>query len=108
MLAALPDFVEEKRSGLVGGAMETVQQAAFFPASGRDQGTEFRLKQQLLALLRAQESDQGQCTLREFFHFGRTGTPAMGAPDRSFRFSFGHDGGDCTPTKGERNWQFAA
>lgn len=51
VLAAGPDFVEEKRAGLIGAAVKIVLQAAFFSACGADESAEFRFQQEMLAFL---------------------------------------------------------
>jgi len=54
-----PHFVEEKRAGLVGAAVQIVLQASFLPSRRADKSTQFRFQKELLALLCAQQDDEG-------------------------------------------------
>lgn len=103
MLAAFPDFVEQERAGLIGAAMQIVLQAAIFLAGGSDEGAKFGLEEQVLALLGAENDDEGESAFREFGDLGAAGL-VSGPRLRGFlRFSFGHIGGDCTLTAAKSN-----
>ena len=96
-----PDFVEEEKAGLIDGVMEIVLEAAFFFASGSDKRADFGFQQKVLALFGAQDHDQSDRVFGEFagFQFVRRLFGAFGIV-RLFRFSFGHDGGDCIAVGG--------
>jgi hypothetical protein len=103
VLATFPNFVEEKRAWLLGGAVKIVLQTAFFLARGTDERAQFRFEQQVLALFGAEHHNQSESTLGKLGDFCAL-RPATGPPlDRFLRFSFRHVGGDCTPTGHKRN-----
>jgi hypothetical protein len=97
MIAGLPDFVQEIYAGLVGATVEIVLKAALFLAGGMDESTELGFEEQVLAFACTQGNDDRNGSLGKFFDFWAV---RFAATRRSLRFSFGHDGGDCTPNEG--------
>jgi hypothetical protein len=97
VLASLPDFVEEIGAGLIGTAMKIVLEAAFFFSRGSDESAKFGFEKQVLAFAGAQENDQGNGAFGEFLNFYAMW---FAAASGALRFSFGHDGGDCTANAG--------
>jgi hypothetical protein len=99
MIAGFPDFVQEIHAGLIGAAVEIVLKAAFFLARGMNESAEFGFEEQVLTFACAQRNDNSNGALGKFFGFcAMRFATASGA----LRFSFGHDGGDCTANEGER------
>jgi hypothetical protein len=99
VVAGLPNFVEEVGAGLIGAAVEIVLKAAFFFSRGSDECAKFRFEKQVLAFAGAQENDQGNGAFGEFLGFCAM---CFAAASGALRFSFGHDGGDCTANEGQR------
>jgi hypothetical protein len=99
MIAGFPDFVQEIHAGLIGAAVEIVLKAAFFLARGMDESAELSFEEQILAFACAQGNDDCNGALGELFDFYAV---RFTAASGSLRFSFGHDGGDCTPNEGQR------
>ena len=66
MFPAFPDFVEQKRAGLIGAAVQIVLQTAFFLARRRDKGAKLGFEEQVLAFLRPKDDDEGESAFREF------------------------------------------
>jgi len=104
VFAAGPDFVEEKRAGLVCAAVQIILQAAFLSARGAKQGAEFGFKQRFLAIPGAKQNDERHGAFRQFGDGWAVPFPNASPPFCGFLcFSFGHDGGDCTPTGRKSN-----
>jgi hypothetical protein len=104
MFAAGPNFVQEEMPRLIGAAMEIVLEAAFFLAGGADEGAEFGFEQEILAFSGAQEHDESHRRLWQFLAFcGFEFAPSWTAAGGLAGFSFGHVGGDCTPTGRKSN-----
>jgi hypothetical protein len=100
---AFPDFVEEESAGLIRTAMKIVLQAAFLLACGTDESTQLRFQKEVLAFLGTKSDDQSQGPFGKLCDLG-TARLSAGAPLYGFlRFSFGHVGGDFTPTEPKRN-----
>ena len=94
--ASGPDFVEEEEAGVVERVMEIVLQAAFFFATGAEQGANFSFEQKMLAFFRAQDNDESDGFFRKLGDFASEWLTFYGfALGGFFRFSFGHVGGDC-------------
>jgi hypothetical protein len=99
VVASLPNFVKEIGTGLIGASMKIVLKAAFFFSRGSDECAEFRFEQQVLPFASAQENNQGNGAFGEFLGFCAMW---FAAASGTLRFSFGHDGGDCTANEGQR------
>src|ERR1700746_2867933 len=84
--------------------MQVVPEAAFFPPRGADQGAELGFEERFLAFPGAKQDHEGEGSLRQF---GYGCAPPLGGVRAAFRgflwFSFGHDGGDFTPTGTKSN-----
>jgi len=104
VFAAGPDFVEEKSAGLVSAAVQVVLEAAFLFARGADQGAQLGFEQRFLTIAGAKQNDERKGT---FGQFGDGSAVSFGSGSPPFCgflcFSFGHDGGDCTPTGRKSN-----
>ena len=104
VFAAGPDFVEEESARPVCAAMQVVLQAALLFSGGADQGAEFGFKQRFLAISGAKQDDEGNCAFRQFGDRCAAPFQSTSAPFCGFLCpSFGHDGGDCTPTGWKSN-----
>ena len=97
VLASFPDFVEEIGAGLIGAAVKIVLKAALFFSRRIDERAEFGFEKQVLAFAGAQENDEGNGAFGKFLNFCAMWFVAASA---GLRFSFGHDGGDCTANEG--------
>lgn len=99
--AGSPDFVEEKEARLIQRVMKIVLEAAFFLARRSDEGADFGFQQELLTLFGAEDYDEGDRIFGKFGGFKFVdGFLAGLARGGFFRFSFGHDGGDCIAVSG--------
>ena len=99
MIAGFPDFVQEIRAGLIGATVKIVLKAALFLARGMNKSAELGFEEQVLALACAHGNDDRNGALGKFFGFCAV---RFAAASGALRFSFGHDGGDCTANEGER------
>jgi hypothetical protein len=109
MFAAGPDFVEEKSSGLVCAAVQVILEAAFLFARGANQSAKFGFEQRFLAIPGTQQDHEGKRAFWQLRYgcaapFRRASPPFCDFP----YFSFGHDGGDCTPTGWKSNRELTA
>jgi hypothetical protein len=99
MIAGFPDFVQEIHARLIGSAVEIVLKAAFFFSRGMNESAELGFEEQVLAFACAQGNNDRNGALGKFLDFWAA---RFTATSGSLRFSFGHDGGDCTPNEGQR------
>src|ERR1700741_2617800 len=84
--------------------MQVVPEAAFFLAGGADQRPELGFEQRFLAFPGAKQDDEGEGSLRQFGYGCAAPLGGVRAAFRGFLwFSFGHDGGDFTPTGTKSN-----
>ncbi len=107
VLARFPDFMQEKLARQIRGTVQIVLQTAFFPAGRRNQRAQLRFQKQFLAFLSADNHSERHRVLGEF-RDPRAFKPSVTgpAPRASLRFSFGHIGGDCTPSAAKSNGEF--
>lgn len=103
MLAACPDLMEQKCTGVIGGTVQIELQATLFFARGADESAKLGLKQQVLALFRAERDNQSESAFGELDDSGANGAAACAPHGPLPCLTFGHDGGDCTPTGGKSN-----
>jgi len=107
VFARFPDFMQEKLARQIRRAVQIVLQAAFFPARRCHQRAQLRFQKQFLAFLGANNHGERHRVLGEFCDLCASGPSARGPTPCAFlRFSFGHIGGDCTPSAAKSNWDF--
>jgi hypothetical protein len=97
VVASFPNFVEQIRAGLIGATVEVVLQATLFLPRRGDERAKLCFEKEILAFAGAQENDEGNGAFGEFLDFCVMWFAAASA---WLRFSFGHDGGDCTAKVG--------
>src|ERR1700751_61620 len=84
--------------------MQVVPEAAFFLAGGADQSAELGFEERFLAFPGAKQDHEGEGALRQFGYGWAAPLGGVRAAFRGFLwFSFGHDGGDFTPTGTKSN-----
>src|SRR6516164_2926978 len=109
MFAAGPDFVEQKSSRLVRAAVQVILETAFLFARGTNQGAKFGFEKRFLAIPGAEQDDECKRAFWQLRHGCAAPFRNVSPPLCNFLwFSFGHDGGDCTPTGRKSNRELAA
>jgi len=69
MFSTLPNFMEQIPTTAFRSAVQIINQATSFPASGSHERPQFRLQQRILPILGAQNHDQRHAILRQFVIF---------------------------------------